>query len=200
VGKSRSSHLPLSREHFVDLMKCLEKLGSNAGNAITRASKPDGARRFSSNPSRNCCLCDVDLEPQETEIDFSRLGLPPSKRLGTIGLWVGLHGESFLDSGMHHLEGRFDYALLREQLAAENVNTMNPFSDFPFLKQAFTEGERWPVRRERAEALLKRGLIEQAQFDKFVTEGAIGSHLENPPAQRRLQRLQPEIRQRYPGD
>jgi hypothetical protein len=80
---------------------------------------------------------------------------------------------------MHHLECRFDYALLREQLKAENVNTMNPFSDFPFLKQAFTEGERWPVRRERAEHLLQRGLIDQAQFDKFLKEGAIGSHLEN---------------------
>jgi hypothetical protein len=56
---------------------------------------------------------------------------------------------------------------------------MDPFSDFPFLKQAFTEGERWPVRHERAERLLKRGLIDQAQFDKFVSEGAIGSHLEN---------------------
>jgi hypothetical protein len=80
---------------------------------------------------------------------------------------------------MHHLECRFDYDLLRKQLTQENVKTMDPFSDFPFLKQAFTEGERWPVRRERVERLLKRELIDQAQFDKFVSEGAIGSHLEN---------------------
>ncbi|PYK62948.1 MAG: hypothetical protein DME21_04665 [Verrucomicrobia bacterium] len=55
---------------------------------------------------------------------------------------------------------------------------MPPFSDFEFLKQAFTEGERWLVRRERAEKLLRGGLITEAQFQKFVSEGAIGSHLE----------------------
>src|SRR5207249_8859039 len=110
---------------------------------------------------------DVDLEPEETEIDFSRQALPPPETLGTIGLWVGLHGESFLDAGMHHLECRFDHDLLREQLAEENIGTMKPFSDFPFLKQAFTEGERWPVRRERVERLLRAGLIDDVQFNKF---------------------------------
>ena len=56
---------------------------------------------------------------------------------------------------------------------------MKPFSDFAFLKQAFTQGEQWPVRRERAERLLRTGLIDETQFSKFVSEGAIGSHLEN---------------------
>jgi len=90
-----------------------------------------------------------------------------------------LHGESFLEAGMHHLECRFDFALLRDQLAAEGVNTMKPFSDFPFLKQAFTEGERFRVRRARAERLLRNGSITQNQFDEFTQKGAIGSHLEN---------------------
>jgi hypothetical protein len=80
---------------------------------------------------------------------------------------------------MHHLECRFDYESLREQLAKANVQTMKPFSDFPFLKQAFTEGERWPVRRERLERLRMRGLIDESQFQQFLSEGAIGSHLEN---------------------
>ena len=105
--------------------------------------------------------------------------MPRSNKLGTVGLWTGLHGESFLEAGMHHLECRFDYTLLREQLAAQNVTTMSPFSDFPFLKQAFTEGEHWPVRRERAERLLRAGFIDEKQFNDFVTVGAIGSHLEN---------------------
>ena len=56
---------------------------------------------------------------------------------------------------------------------------MEPFSDFPFLKQAFTEGEQWPVRRERLEKLRAAKLITDEQFQKFATEGAIGSHLEN---------------------
>jgi hypothetical protein len=56
---------------------------------------------------------------------------------------------------------------------------MKPFSDFEFLKQAFTEGERWAVRPERVESLLRRGLITPAQAEGFRREGAIGSHLEN---------------------
>lgn len=169
-----------SREHFVDLMKCLEKLGFERRERYYAGAQAGWGAQILEQPIEGIvAFCDVDLEPHETEIDFSRVGLPASKRLGTIGLWVGLHGESFLGAGMHHLECRFDYALLREQLAAQNVQTMNPFSDFPFLKQAFTEGERWPVRRERAERLLKAELIDRAQFQKFVSEGAIGSHLEN---------------------
>ncbi len=169
-----------SREHFVDLMQCLETLGFERRERYYAGAQAGWGAQILEQPVEGIvAFCDVDLEPQETEIDFSREGLPPSKRLGTIGLWVGLHGESFLQAGMHHLECRFDYDLLRNQLVKENVTTMNPFSDFPFLKQAFTEGERWPVRRERAERLLKRGLIDQAQFGKFVSEGAIGSHLEN---------------------
>jgi len=92
---------------------------------------------------------------------------------------VGLHGESFLDAGMHHLECRFDHDLLREQLGAEGVATMNPFSDFPFLKQAFTEGERWAVDPHRVAALQAKGIITAPQAAGFVKDGAIGSHLEN---------------------
>ena len=55
---------------------------------------------------------------------------------------------------------------------------MPPFSDFEFLKQAFTEGERWPVRQESAEKLRREGLISEEQFQRFLAEGAIGSHLE----------------------
>jgi hypothetical protein len=124
-------------------------------------------------------FADVDLLPEETQIDFSTYRLPWASRLGTVGLWVGLHGESFLEAGMHHLEARFDFDLLRGQLKECGVSTMKPFSDFPFLRQAFTEGERWPVRRERAERLLSAGLITRGQFDQFMREGALGSHLEN---------------------
>jgi len=56
---------------------------------------------------------------------------------------------------------------------------MEPFSDFECLRQAFTEGERWPVRRERTERLVAAGLITREQGEQFVQQGAIGSHLEN---------------------
>src|SRR5439155_15406028 len=169
-----------SREHFVDLMRVLEKLGFERRERYYAGVQAGWGAQILEQPVEGIvAFCDVDLQPEETEIDFSREKLPPSPKLGTIGLWVGLHGESILESGLHHLECRFDYSLLRDQLAELNVNVMKPFSDFPFLKQAFTEGERWRVRRERAERLRKEGLIDSKQFDQFIREGAIGSHLEN---------------------
>jgi hypothetical protein len=90
-----------------------------------------------------------------------------------------LHGDSFLQAGMHHLEARFDFVRLRDQLAEQGIKTMKPFSDFEFLRQAFTEGERWPVRPERIERLRTQALITNEQADAFARDGAIGSHLEN---------------------
>jgi hypothetical protein len=169
-----------SRAHFVDLMRVLERLGfERRERYYTGVQAGWGAQILEQPVEGIVAFCDVDLEANETEIDFSRHPLPPSRKLGTIGLWVGLHGESVLDAGMHHLECRFDYQLLRDQLASQGINTMKPFSDFAFLKQAFTEGERWAVQRERAGQLQRQGLIDERQFDLFVREGAIGSHLEN---------------------
>lgn len=169
-----------SRTHFLALMSVLEKLGFERRERYYAGAQAGWGAQILEQPVEGIvAFCDVDLNPEEPRIDFSREGLPAASHLGTIGLWVGLHGESFLQAGMHHLECRFDFSLLREQLAAEGVGTMKPFSEFAFLKQAFTEGEQWPVRPERAERLLRAGLIDDAQFRKFLSEGAIGSHLEN---------------------
>ena len=113
-------------------------------------------------------------------IDFAHEPLPEREKLGTVGLWCALHGESFLEAGMHHLECQFDFEALRRQLEAEaGIRTMKPFTDFPYLRQAFTEGEQWPVREERVAALLARGQITPDQAAAFREHGAIGSHLEN---------------------
>jgi hypothetical protein len=122
----------------------------------------------------------VDLSPEELVNDFAHEPLPERKHLGTVGLWCGLHGESFLQAGMHHLECQFDFDSLREQMEREGgIKTMKPFTDFPHLRQAFTEGERWPVKEGRLAALLERGQITAEQAAQFRTQGAIGSHLEN---------------------
>jgi hypothetical protein len=124
-------------------------------------------------------FADVDLGPTEIAVDFSSEKLPESPTLGTVGLWCALHGDSLLQAGMHHLEARFDFSRLRDQLATHGIATMKPFSEFPFLTQAFTAGERWPVTVARAEKLLVQGQITREQFTGFVREGAVGSHLEN---------------------
>ncbi len=63
------------------------------------------------------------------------MSLPDLPRPGTVGLWVALHGESILEAGMHHLEAQFDFDALRDGLKAEaGIETMPPFSNFPFLQ------------------------------------------------------------------
>jgi hypothetical protein len=81
---------------------------------------------------------------------------------------------------MHHLEAQFDFDRLRDDLKAEaDIETMNPFSNFPFLRQAFTAGQRWAVSKHRADRLLALGWIDADQHARFLAEGTIGSHLEN---------------------
>ena len=169
-----------SRECFVDLIKAWELLGFHRRERYYAGKEAGWGAQVVEQPVEGIIIFnDVDLNDDEVDIDFSRKNLPSQSKAGTIGLWCGLHGESFLDAGMHHLECRFDFALLRDQLSGEGINTMKPFSDFPYLKQAFTEGERWPVRKERAEKLRQNGSITDEQFQTFTRDGAIGSHLEN---------------------
>ncbi len=169
-----------SRAHFVDLVEFLMRLGFEKRERYYAGAEAGWGAQISEQPAVGIVVfADVDLMPDETQIDFSTARLPPSPRLGTVGLWTGLHGESFLEAGMHHLEARFEFDLVRDQLAEAGVNIMKPFSDFEFLRQAFTEGERWPVRPARAERLLACGLITKEQFDQFTSNGALGSHLEN---------------------
>jgi hypothetical protein len=169
-----------SRPFFTDLVQFLVNLGFQKRERYYAGAEAGwGAQVMEQSRVGIVVFADVDLMPEEVEIDFSTQKLPQAKKLGTVGLWCALHGDSLLQAGMHHLEARFDFARLRDQLATEGVNTMKPFSDFPFLKQAFTEGERWPVGRERLERLLNANLITQEQFDNFSKNGAIGSHLEN---------------------
>jgi hypothetical protein len=125
-------------------------------------------------------FADLDLAPEEATEDFAHQALPDLPRPGTVGLWVALHGESILEAGMHHLEAQFNFDALRDGLKAEaGIETMPPFSNFPFLRQAFTAGERWLVDRRRADRAFALGWISGEERDKFLKDGTIGSHLEN---------------------
>jgi hypothetical protein len=169
-----------SRAHFADLMEFLAKLGFHKRERYYAGAEAGWGAQILEQPVAGIVVfADVDLMPEETQIDFSTQRLPPAPALRTVGLWCALHGDSFLQAGMHHLEARFDFARLRDQLAGEGVATMKPFSDFEFLRQAFTEGERWRVRPARVEALLQQQLITPEQAESFLRDGALGSHLEN---------------------
>jgi hypothetical protein len=169
-----------SRAHFADLIAFLLRLGFEKRERYYAGAEAGWGAQISEQPVAGIVVfADVDLMPEETQIDFSTHRLPPAPQLRTVGLWCGLHGDSFLQAGMHHLEARFDFARLRDQLAGEGVNTMKPFSDFEFLRQAFTEGERWRVRPGRVARLREQNLITAEQAESFLRDGAIGSHLEN---------------------
>lgn len=169
-----------SRESFKDLVATWEKLGLVCRERFYAGKDAGWGAQVMEQPVTGIITFnDVDMSPEELMGDFSHQGLAPRDKLGTIGLWCGLHGEAALQAGMHHLECMFDFDALKVQLEAEGVRTMKPFTDFGFLRQAFTEGERWKVSEKRIQRLLDRKLITAEQAAKFRVDGAIGSHLEN---------------------
>ena len=72
-----------------------------------------GAQVLEQKDSQVVIFADVDLSADEVVEDFSHAQLPRRPEFGTVGLWCLLHGEAFLDAGMHHLECRFDFAAAR---------------------------------------------------------------------------------------
>jgi hypothetical protein len=169
-----------SREHFAPLIAVLEKLGFVCRERFYAGAQAGwGAQVLEQPEARVVIFADVDLSPEELLNDFSHEDLAPRQELGTVGLWCALHGEAFLQAGMHHLECQFDFSALKEQLETTGVKVMKPFTDFPYLRQAFTEGEIWPVRPERIDRLLAKKQITPEQAQRFGDHGAIGSHLEN---------------------
>jgi len=169
-----------TRRNFPRVIETLEALGFVCRERFYAGAEAGwGAQVLEQPVAKFVIFADVDMDPHEVQGDFAHEGFVERDGLGTVGLWCALHGESMLEAGMHHLECQFDHAALVEQLGREGVGTMPPFTNFPFLRQAFTEGERWPVDPARIEALVARGLISVEQAEGFRRHGAIGSHLEN---------------------
>jgi hypothetical protein len=170
-----------SREHFAPLMAIFEKLGFHTRERFYAGAQAGWGAQVLEQPVAGIVIfADVDLSPDELYDDFAHEGLAPRNQLGTVGLWCALHGEAFLEAGMHHLECQFAFDPLKQQLETDqDVKVMKPFTNFPYLRQAFTEGETWPVRPERIDRLLASGRINVEQAARFREKGAIGSHLEN---------------------
>ena len=168
-----------SREHFYRLIGQLERMGFFCRERFYAGDEAGWGAQVLDHPNCNITVfADVDLSAEEVSGDFSHYPLSPRESLGTVGLWCALHGESFLAAGMHHLECQFDFNAIREQLAKDGIKTMAPFTDFEYLKQAFTEGERWTVKPDRVAGLVVSNKIDRAQAETFRSRGAIGSHLE----------------------
>lgn len=185
------------RETFHHVIAIFEKLGCACRERFYAGAEAGwGAQVLEQEEAGIVIFADVDMAADEVTGDFAHQGFQvydeegrpekktpekkPTKKLGTVGLWCALHGESFLEAGMHHLECQFDFDGLRNQLQAESgIGMMPPFTDFPYLRQQFTEGERWDVSPENVERLLAQGQISAAEAERFLRQGALGSHLEN---------------------
>jgi len=168
-----------SRIHFRELIATLELLGFDCRERFYAGEEAGWGAQVLEQPTCGIAIfADVDLTPEELADDFAHEPLAAEEQLGTIGLWCTLHGEAFLEAGLHHLECQFDFNAVREQLASEGIETMAPFTDMPYLKQAFTVGETWPVQPRHLQQALAEGSIDADQADQFRAAGAIGSHLE----------------------
>lgn len=168
-----------SRESFRSLIESLRMLGFTFRERFYAGEEAGwGAQVLEQADARVTVFADVDLDSEELLIDFPVLGLAARSEFGTVGMWCALHGEAFLEAGMHHLEGQFSFAAARTQLADRGVNSMAPFTDFDYLKQCFTAGEIWRVDPSRLERLKERGQLSPEQASKFAESGAVGSHLE----------------------
>lgn len=169
-----------SRAHFTQLVRLFELLGFHCRERFYAGEEAGWGAQVMENPDcRLVLFLDVDLKPGEIANDFAHEPMENSERLGTIGLWCALHGDSILKAGMHHLEAQFMFEELREGLAGRGVKMMDPFSFFSYLKQAFTIGEIWTVNPKRIEKLRTQGKISDEEAMQFLSNGAIGSHLEN---------------------
>ncbi len=169
-----------SRRQFPRLLEFFSILGFEPRERFYAGVEAGWGAQVMEHPQTGIVLfLDTDLAADELDVDFFKDGLPEQEDLGTVGLWCGLHGESLLQAGLHHLAIKSDFWQLRENLNKQGVGMMAPFSNFPYLKQAFTMGERWNVSRRRLQALRLYNRINPAEAVFFSDKGAIGSHVEN---------------------
>ena len=192
VQKSRQDRLGLGwanhdhhtfrciRSHFHRIIHLFEVLGFTCRERFYAGKDAGwGAQVMEHTLARFVLFLDVDLSEDEVAIDFAHEVLEPHAKLGTIGLWCALHGESLAKAGMHHLEAQFDFSLLESALTKEGIAMMAPFSICPYLKQAFSMGEMWLVPHQRVQRLVREKRITEEQAAHFIKDGALGSHLEN---------------------
>jgi hypothetical protein len=169
-----------SRKQFHHLVRLFEMIGFHCRERYYAGQEAGWGAQIMENPQAKLVLfLDVDLAPNEIEIDFAHHPIPELEKYGTIGLWCALHGDSILKAGMHHLESQFMFDDLTKDLSHAGIRMMDPFSSFSYLKQAFTAGEIWHVDPRKIQRLHLSQKITDEQKEKFTTTGAVGSHLEN---------------------
>ncbi|MEO7260965.1 MAG: hypothetical protein ABI047_06900 [Jatrophihabitantaceae bacterium] len=169
-----------SRAAFAPLIGFLTLLGFTTRERFYAGAQAGWGAQVLEHPgSGGVIFADVDLTASEVDLDFAHVELAETGEYGTVGMWCALHGESLLAAGMHHLEGQFSFDELTTSLAELGQPSMRPFSDYSYLRQAFTEADRWPVPAARLTALVHAGQLDPRRAAEIAEAGAAGSHLEN---------------------
>jgi hypothetical protein len=169
-----------SREAFPALLEILQTFGFQLREKFYAGSEAGWGAQVLEQPTCHLVVfADVDLKAEELALDFEQVSLKSFPEKGTVGLWCALHGESILQAGLHHLAASFSFKELQKDLERDRVLMLPPFSEFEFLKQAFTQGERWKIHQDRLKELKKEKVIDSRQFSAYRDEGVIGSHMEN---------------------
>jgi hypothetical protein len=168
-----------SREDFAETISILESIGMEPRERFYAGEQAGwGAQVLEQKTCNIAVFADVDLTPDEKDGDFAHKGLDTLDSLGTVGLWTGLHGESILSAGLHHIAALVDFKHMLNESPSYEIENMSPFSSFPYLKQCFTTGEHWSIEKGNIEGLHENGYIDGDQKERFSSRGALGSHLE----------------------
>lgn len=182
IGWSNVDHhtYDSSREYFSRTIAILETLGYQCRELFYAGDQAGWGSQILEQPiERSTIFADVDLAPDEVDIDIGHVELPPLTRHRRAGLWCAMHGESMLEAGINHVAGMYDQVLVRSNMARRGYKMMAPFSNFGHLYQELTMGERWPVDPRRVDALESRGHLSAQEAEDFRLNGAIATHLEN---------------------
>jgi hypothetical protein len=183
VGWSNRDHHTYrnSRENYAQMLKFFLKLGFKPRERFYAGEEAGwGAQVMENERIAVSLFLDVDLAPEELEVDFFNRKLAFSGTpMKAAGFWTFLHGGSLAEAGLHHIAIRSHFKRLPETFKREGIEMMKPFSTFSYLQQGFTMGDFWPVRENRLRKLLVDGLIEKESADRISRKGALGSHIEN---------------------
>ena len=130
-----------SREHFLPLIALMEEMGLVCRERFYAGREAGwGAQVLEQEESQVVVFADVDLSAAEVSDDFAHAPLPQQEHFGTVGLWCLLHGEAFLEPGLHHLECRFDFDAARTQFEQAGIRVMTPFTDLALSQTGVHRG------------------------------------------------------------
>ncbi len=169
-----------SRAHYRHSIRILEKLGYERREMLYAGELAGWGSQVLEQPVIGSTIfADVDLAPHELTVDFAHEILPELPKHRRAGLLTELLGESILEAGLNHVAALYDHVLLHGQLVQQNISMMAPFTDWPHLYQALTEGDWCAVDPARVDRLEAGGHIGADEAERLRLEGSIVTHLEN---------------------